>query len=130
MLFAKRAVAFVVFLVAAGAASNTVTVTWTGWFSDEQCASGRVKAGLIGPTNPECAKSCLQKGAQPVFISEQAKAMFTVKGYPPVADDLGYHVRIVADLDEAAHTVSIQKVERLSEYEGPSCGRPRKTGSH
>jgi hypothetical protein len=104
------------------------SVTWTGWFADDKCVSGRVAASNLGPNNPECAKTCIEKGATPVFISEQAKAMFAVKNYPGVVADLGYHLEITATVDEAAHTISIQKVNRLS-YEGASCARPKKPAS-
>jgi hypothetical protein len=108
--------------------AQTKTVTWTGWFSDAQCAPARVKSGVIAPNNPECVKSCIQKGAAAVFLSEQAKAMFKVKDYPDVIADLGWRLEITASLDEAAGTISIQKVNRLS-YQGASCGRPRTTES-
>ena len=107
----------------AGAAEKTVN--WTGWFSDEGCAKGRVAAGLITPTNPDCARSCIQKGAAAVFISEQAKALYRVQGYERVVDDLGWHVQVEAAVDEEAHTVTIQKVTRM-DYRGASCGRPTK----
>jgi hypothetical protein len=52
------------------------TTTSSGWFSDKGCAEPRVKRGQIGPNNPDCVKRCLDEGAVPVFISEQAKALF------------------------------------------------------
>jgi hypothetical protein len=109
-------------LCLATAAAADKNVTWTGWFSDYGCASGRVRSGIIAATNPACAKNCIEKGAAPVFISEQAKAMFTVKDYAGVIDDLGYHVEVEARVDEAAKTISIDKVTR-HEYQGASCSR-------
>jgi hypothetical protein len=103
-------------------------VTWTGWFSDSQCALARAAGGTFTATNPDCAKRCIEKGAAPVFISEQAKAVFTVKDYPAVIDDLGFRVEVIAEVDEAAQTVSIKKVTRLSEA-GAACQRPRKTAA-
>ena len=105
-----------------GAAADK-SVTWTGWFSDFRCASAR---GIIGPTNPDCARTCIEKGAAPAFISEQAKAVFQVKDYPALIGDLGYHVEIDARVDESARTIAVVKVTRL-EYQGPACARPRKT---
>ena len=104
--------------------SGTKNITWTGWFSDSGCASARASSGVFTATNPDCAKKCIEKGEAPVFISEQAKAVFRVKDYPSVVEDLGYHVAVTATVDEAAKTISIKKVERLG-YEGASCGRPK-----
>ncbi len=119
-----RIAACFLMISAAIAADPVKTVTWTGWFSDADCAAARAKAGIIAATNPDCAKQCIGKGVAPVFLSEQAKAMFTVKGYAGVVDDLGYHVEVQARVDEAAKTVEIQKVTRM-EYVGASCARPK-----
>src|SRR5919109_209741 len=54
-------------------------VTWTGWFSDKGCAASKIKSGNISPNGTECVKKCLTNGETPVFISEQAKAMYDVK---------------------------------------------------
>jgi hypothetical protein len=64
----------------------------------------------------------------PEFISEQAQAVFTVKNYPAVADDLGFRVEVVAEVDDAAKTLSIKKVTRLSEVV-LACQRPRRATS-
>jgi|SRR5580700_4560728 hypothetical protein len=101
-------------------------VTLTGWFSDEGCAAGPVAHGIIGPNNPECVKTCLEKGAQAVFVSEQGKEMLTVKGYARVKDDLGYHLEITGLPEPASNSIIIQTVKRIGEYQGPSCARPKK----
>jgi hypothetical protein len=101
------------------------TVTWTGWFSDAKCATGRVAFGMFASTNPDCARQCIGAGAVPVFISEQAKALFEVKGYPALVDDLGYHMEVRATVDDAAKTITIQKTTRLG-YDGAACSRPKK----
>jgi hypothetical protein len=98
--------------------------TLTGWFSDEGCAKGRVQSGSIGPTNPDCAKKCLEKGARAVFVSEQGKEMLIVTGYPDAKDDLGYHVEITGIRDVGAKTIAVHSVKRIGEYQGPSCQRP------
>ena len=101
------------------------TVTLTGWFADSDCALGRAATGVFTATNPECSKTCLQKGVPPVFVSEERKALYQVKGYPSVVEDLGYHVEVTATLDESTKTITVEKVKRL-EYEGAACGRPKK----
>jgi hypothetical protein len=104
--------------------AETRSVTWTGWFSDLECASSRAAAGTFTATNPDCSKKCIEKGIAPVFVSEQAKALYKIKDYSHVIEDLGYHVEITALVDEAVRTVSIQKVTRLS-FDGAACARPK-----
>jgi hypothetical protein len=101
------------------------TVTYTGWFSDIQCATPAVKRGEIKPNNPDCVKKCLEKGAAAVFISEQAKDLFEVKHYEGVKEDLGYHIELTGRVDPAAKTIDVQSVKRL-EYVGSQCALPRK----
>jgi len=115
---------------AAGSASvvSPDVRTMTGWFSDAQCAAPRVKKGIIAMNNPECVKKCLKDGVAPVFISEQAKAMFEVRGYPAVSDDVGWHVEVTGTIDEAGQVIEIQSVKRLNE-EGAMCALPRKKTS-
>jgi hypothetical protein len=104
---------------------NGNTVTWTGWFSDKGCAGPRVARGDIGPNNPDCVKRCLEEGAAPVFVSEQAKAMFEVREYPSVRDDLGYRLEVTGTVDEEAATISVASVKRL-EYVGATCSRAKR----
>jgi len=113
--------------LAAVARPEENSVTWTGWFSDEKCASARAANGIFSATNPDCARSCIEKGSAPVFISEQAKAIFRVKDYSSVFEDLGYHIEIQAVVDEAAKTIRISNVKRLA-YQGAACAR-RKASS-
>jgi len=96
-------------------------VTWSGWFSDLQCASARAVGGVFTATNPECAK---KKGAAPAFISEQTKAVYTVKSYPELIGQWGSHVEEQGTLDEGARTITILKVKQLG-YDGAACERPK-----
>ncbi len=98
------------------------TVTWTGWFSNLDCAVSRAKAGIFTETNPDCAEQSIRKGQPPVFISEQAKAIFLVKDYAGVMEDLGYHMEIQARLSDDAKSLNIVSTKRL-EYQGPACSR-------
>jgi hypothetical protein len=108
-----------------GGAPETRSVTRTGFFADEACARGRANSGVYTGNNPDCAKKCLDNGSAAVFVDEHAKALFTVKDYGGVKDDLGYHLEITGVVDEAAKTVSVKSVKRL-EYIGASCARPQK----
>ena len=108
-----------------GARSEQKPVTWTGWFSDLKCASARAASGTFTATNPDCAKTCLESGVMPAFISEQAKAVFTLKGGPSIIDQLGFHVEVEATVDQDAHTIEIHKIKQLG-YDGAACARPKK----
>ena len=101
----------------------TKTVTWTGWFSDQQCAG--VRDGEVRPNNPDCVKKCLNDGAKAVFISEQARALFVVKDYPAVKEDVGHRLEVTGIVDEDAKTISVTSVKRLSEAPA-MCAVPRK----
>lgn len=101
-------------LIAVPQLSETKTAVWTGWFSDKQCA--RIRANEAPrPNGTVCVKKCLDEGSPAVFISEQARAIYDVRDYEAVKDNIGYYVRIRGDVDETAKTVSIQSVERISE---------------
>jgi hypothetical protein len=106
-------------------AGENKRVTWTGWFSDQKCASGRAASGTFTATNPDCAKKCINEGSPAVFISEQAKALLKVKGYAGVLDDLGYHVEIQGTLNQAGDEIEVSSVKRL-DYTGAACARPKK----
>jgi len=101
-------------------------VTWTGWFADAGCGNGRFSSAAFTPPNPECAKQCIQKGIAPIFLSEQARTEFQVKGYSGVVENLGYRLEVTGKVDDAAKIISITSVKRISEYQGPACARPKK----
>jgi hypothetical protein len=118
----------ILILGAAHGRAETRSVTWTGWFSGHGCASARAASGLFTPTNPECAKKCIEGGAEAVFIGEEAKAVYKVQDYPSVVDDLGWRLEINGTVDESAKTISVTSVKRLSAVV-LSCQRPKKSGS-
>lgn len=105
--------------------SPAQTVTWTGWFSDMECATPRVARGIIAPNGSDCVKRCLDKGVAAVFISEQAQALFQVKNFPSVKDEVGYHVELTGTIDEGANTITVQSVRRL-EHVAEQCALPKK----
>lgn len=105
--------------------ASAPSVTWTGWFSDQQCAREPKADEAIRPNGTECVKQCLLKGSAAVFLSEQSNAVYKVLDHPGVRDDVGYRVEIAAAVDEKAKTVSIRSVKRLSEVTA-MCLLPKK----
>jgi hypothetical protein len=108
-------------------ASAPAVETWTGWFSDQQCAREPKPDEAIRPNGTECVKQCLLKGTPAVFLSEQTNAIYKVLDHPAVRDDVGYRVEVAAVVDERAKTVSIRSVKRLSEVTA-MCLLPKKRG--
>lgn len=100
--------------------------TWTGWFSDKLCARAPKADGTVGPNGTACVKKCLNEGATPVFISEQAKALFEVRDHASVKDDVGYYLEVTGVVDEKAKTISVRSVKRLSEVVS-MCAIPKKS---
>jgi len=109
------------------ASSQNAPKTLTGWFADEGCAKGKVASGIIGPTNPECARTCIEKGNRVVFISEQGKEMLYLKDYPIASaiQQLGYRIEITGTENSDTKTLSVATVKRIGEYQGPACARPK-----
>lgn len=108
-------------------ASAPTVQTWTGWFSDQQCAREPKADEAVRPNGTECVKQCLLKGSPAVFLSEQTNAIYKVLDHPGVRDDVGYRVEVAATVDERAKTVSIRSVKRLSEVTA-MCLLPKKRG--
>jgi hypothetical protein len=102
------------------------TETWTGWFSDKQCARVRPDE-TPRPNGTACVKKCLDEGAPAVFISEQAKGIYEVRGYASVKDHVGYRLEITGDVNEETKTVFVKSVKRLSEVTA-MCLLPKKVG--
>lgn len=50
----------------------------TGWFACEKCTASRVAKGDLRPSNPDCARQCIDKGTAAVFISEQGRELLKV----------------------------------------------------
>ena len=107
--------------------TRTTTETWTGWFSDKQCARVRPDEEPR-PNGTACVKKCLDEGSPAVFISEQAKAVYEVRDYASARDDVGFRVEITGEVDEKAKAVSVKSVKRLSEVTA-MCMVPKKRRS-
>ncbi len=105
----------------------TTTETWTGWFSDKQCARVRPDEEPR-PNGTACVKKCLDEGSPAVFISEQAKAVYEVRDYASAKDDVGFRVEMTGEVDEKAKAVSVKSVKRLSEVTA-MCLIPKKRRS-
>ena len=99
-----------------GAAETRDPVSkWKGWLSDKGCAKSKVESDNITPNGTACVKKCLDAGETPVFVSPDAKAMFEVKDYPSLKDDVGYYLELTGVLDEKTKTIAVKSVTRGKE---------------
>ena len=114
------------FFITDRAPAAPATVTLTGYFACSKCTAARAAAGDMHPSNPVCAKQCIEKGDDAVFLSEQGKGALKVRDYAGSVEHLGYHVEVTGVVDATAKTITIENVKNLS-YEGASCSRPRMT---
>src|SRR5439155_25302048 len=69
-------------LFAVGTATlHAETIKLTGWFACSKCTAARVAKGDIHPSNPVCAKECIDKGDDAVLLSQQGKESPKVRKY-------------------------------------------------
>ena len=108
-------VALIAIVAPAFARGGADTITATGWFSDEKCATARVAGGRIGPTGRACTRECLAKGVPMVFIDEKEKAVLRVDNPRIVRGREGDHVQIEA-VRKDAKTLHVTSVRVLEKY--------------
>lgn len=105
--------------------SDDGTVTLKGWLSDRGCAQAKVKAEEVTPNGTVCVKKCLGDGAEAVFVHPESRALYAVKDYPTVREDVGYHLALTGVVDEQSKTISVRSVKRLEEIVNV-CALPKK----
>jgi hypothetical protein len=104
--------------------AQAAVVRLTGWFACERCTASRAAKGDLRPSNPDCARQCIDKGSAPVFIDEQGRQLLKVRSNTSVKDDLGYHLEVTGEIEAGSSTITIETVKRLGDG-GVSCSRPR-----
>ena len=83
----------------------------------------------VRPNGTECVKRCLLEGATPVFLGEQANAIFAVVGHASVKGDVGYRVEIVAMVDSGNKSIPVRSVKHL-EPVASMCLLPKRIGAN
>ena len=101
------------------------TVTLKGWISDKGCAQAKVNADEVKPNGTVCVKKCLDEGAEAVFVHPESRAMFALKNYPTLREDVGYHLELTGVLDEREKTIAVRSVKRLDAIVNV-CALPKK----
>ena len=121
----RHAPGFLLLAAAAlGQTSNDRPVKATGWFDDEWCTAGRVKNGQVGPSNQDCARECIRKGAKVVFIDETRKALFRVDNPQAVRGIESDYVEFAGIMNLDAGTIHVDSVKVKEKYVA-KCGKPQ-----
>jgi hypothetical protein len=90
---------------------------FTGYISDEQCASGgsskHSAAEWIVPSKfEECVKKCVKEGSTPVFVTEDNKILkIDAESMKKITAHLGHKVTVSGSIH--GETVKIDKIESM-----------------
>jgi hypothetical protein len=77
--------------------------TWTGTISDANCAAKHADAS---EKSMACAKSCVKRGAAPVFVT--GDKVLKISNPDAVADHVGMKVEVTGSV--SGDTVTVEKV--------------------
>ena len=116
-------VAGVVFALALVADDGAVTLK--GWLSDRGCAESKVRGEQVTPNGTVCVKKCLDDGAEAVFVHPETRALYGLKDYPTLREDVGYHLELTGVVDEKTKTIAVRSARRLDEIVNV-CAIPKK----
>jgi hypothetical protein len=81
---------------------------WTGYLSDEQCATGGAKsktaAEWIKPAAFEaCVKKCVKAGSAVVFVTEDNKIVkIDAKSMEKVTPEIGHKVKVTGAIEDGS----------------------------
>ena len=103
----KIAIAFALVLLAV--TMLPAADSWSGWISDEACATaGKVK----GEGHAGCAKGCLGKeGAKAALVTDDGKVV-KIANLDKVKEFAGQHVTVTGKLDGEKLTVETAKADK------------------
>lgn len=80
-------------------------VAMSGWFSDEWCGAKNANSEGMG-----CAKSCIEKGAAVVFVSDGKVYRIATADQKRAAEHIGHEVAVEGSIGEDG-VLKLEKVE-------------------
>jgi hypothetical protein len=96
---------------AVSAKSSTPKAKWQkGWVSESKCGA---KGAAVG--HEECAKKCAAAGEHMVFVNEFSHKVLNVDNPDTLKDHLGHRVALQGNIDDAAGSIHVDKVNPLPE---------------
>jgi hypothetical protein len=81
--------------------------TMTGWISDASCGASNANASAA---SRECAKNCLNNGADPVFVSDADGKVYKMAGKVDAKKHLDYKVKVTGEVK--GDTVTVEQIAK------------------
>lgn len=80
-----------------------------GWISDSQCGASNGKGDAEAR---ECAKRCINSGAEAVFVSEADQKVYKLAGKANPKEHLDHKVQITGDVK--GDTITVSNIKKAS----------------
>lgn len=84
---------------------------WTGWITDDQCASKGAKA-----EHADCAKKCHENGAKLVFYNTGDEKVYTLDNQELAAKNIGHEVTVKGDVE--GNGIKVSSIEAKGGADG------------
>ena len=91
------------------AASLASAASMVGWISDASCGASN---GSSKAESRECAKRCIENGAEAVFVSEADQKVYKLAGKPNVKPHLDHKVQISGEVKDG--TITVAEIKKAS----------------
>ena len=80
-----------------------------GWISDASCGASNGKGDA---ESRECAKRCVQSGADAVFVSEKDQKVYKLNGKVDAKKHMDYKVQVNGDVQ--GDTIKVTEIKKVS----------------
>jgi len=87
-------------------------MTWNGWISDSKCG-----AKGANPEHAACAKTCIEAGEKPVFVTDKDQKVVGIANPDAVKGHEGHHVQLTGTMTDNG-MLHVDKVTMLSQKGG------------
>src|SRR5271165_2462583 len=84
-------------------------MTWNGWISDSKCG-----AKGANPEHAACAKTCIEAGEKPVFVTDKDQKVVGIANPDAVKGDVGHHVQVTGTMNSDG-SLQVAKVTMLKD---------------
>ena len=79
----------------------------TGWISDASCGASNANSSAA---SRECAKNCLNNGADAVFVSDADGKVYKIGGKVDAKKHIDYKVKVTGEVK--GDTITVQQIDK------------------